>query len=284
MTIIIKKWQGKTIRIREDGYFCLTDMANATDKTVANWLRNQKTTEYLEELSTIMEIPARSEGEFTALIEGKTGRNNCTWGESTVAIRFAQWCSIAFAAQVDRWFIEMSQAPAVPESQILSPGEQLLVTAKAILTLERNQQLYNHRLEQLEQQIKNNVAAIDDLAPATQTDLTWIEELPPGDEPVPEIGTRGKINRIIRGYGYFTGQENYRELWNNLYSNFYYRHHIDLKARAKNASAGNNKKISPLDIAANLNYLDQLYSLAFELYASQIQSIAHGEKQYAPIN
>ena len=125
---IIKSWNDRTIRIREDRYVCLTDMAQASGKNINDFLRLNKTKSYLEALSTVTGNPVTAQNQgFQALIEVKKGGNpqdQGTWGHPKVALRFAQWCSDEFAVQVDYWIDELlttgsvSLSPQIPKKAI----------------------------------------------------------------------------------------------------------------------------------------------------------------------
>ena len=67
MCNIIKEWNNRTIRVRDDRYVSLTDMAQASGKLFADWRRSKSTESYLETLSGIMGIP------IMGLIESKIG-------------------------------------------------------------------------------------------------------------------------------------------------------------------------------------------------------------------
>lgn len=97
---IVRSYNGKTIRIREDKYACLTDMATAAGKKLNDWYRLKSAESYLATLSSITGIPAI---ELLEIGEG----NQPTWGHPKVSIRFAQWCSDEFAVQVDFWIDEL---------------------------------------------------------------------------------------------------------------------------------------------------------------------------------
>ena len=56
MNNIIKSWNDRTIRIRDDRYVNLTDMAQATGKEVKAWNRLDATKSYLERLSIVVNI------------------------------------------------------------------------------------------------------------------------------------------------------------------------------------------------------------------------------------
>ena len=97
---IVKSYNGTTIRIREDQYVCLTDMATAARKKLNDWCRLKSSESYLETLSAIAGIPV------IELLEVGEG-NQPTWGHPKISIRFAQWCSDDFAVQVDFWIDEL---------------------------------------------------------------------------------------------------------------------------------------------------------------------------------
>ena len=131
MNFSIKLYKGKEIRINpETRYVCLTDMADAGKKLVADWRRLKNTREYLAAFSSAMGIPIA-----TLLFVGSSSVG--TWAHPKVAIRFAQWCSNEFAIQVDFWIDELltkgkveltdsSNKPETPEDmQVrLCPGSR----------------------------------------------------------------------------------------------------------------------------------------------------------------
>ena len=96
---IVKSYNGKTIRIREDNYVCLTDMATANGKKINHWLELKSTTDYLTAFEQATGI--------TVAVLLQVSNGNPTWGHPKIAIRFAQWCSPEFAIQVDFWVDEL---------------------------------------------------------------------------------------------------------------------------------------------------------------------------------
>ena len=105
MSFIIRSWNGRTIRQREDGYMSLTDMAQSCGKDYYEWSRLTKTKAYLDALSK-----KQHTGNARLLIETiKDGDMECrgTWGDRKIAIRFAQWLNTDFAVQVDTWIEEL---------------------------------------------------------------------------------------------------------------------------------------------------------------------------------
>ena len=141
--LILRDWNGKSIRHREDGFMSLTDMCQAGGKLFGNWSRLQSTQEYLMVLT---------EKHYSDLnsgpIEVKEGGNHAsgqtgTWGDRRVALRLAQWISPHFALQVDEWIEELLTTGSVnigpdpipaPEQKTL-PGTSLERWAELIASL-----------------------------------------------------------------------------------------------------------------------------------------------------
>lgn len=146
LSVFDRNYNGRSIRIREDKYVCLTDMAIASGKLLANWTRTDKSKSYLAVLSSI------TQKSIIELIEVGEG-NQPTWGHPKVALRFAQWCSDEFAIQVDSWIDELMTTGTVsiasePISQLPS-RELALETAVAIDRIQDILSKSNPRLAQI---------------------------------------------------------------------------------------------------------------------------------------
>lgn len=123
MNNAIRIWNDRAIRIRDDRYVSLTDMAQACGKKLGHWNENKATKSYLEALSRSVDIPI---DQLIQINESKGGNETRgTWGHPKAAIRFAQWCSDEFAVQVDSWIDELftvgavSIAPQQPDRPVL---------------------------------------------------------------------------------------------------------------------------------------------------------------------
>jgi hypothetical protein len=103
---IIRSWNGKTIRQREDGYLSATDMCQACDKRWNNWERLDSTKEYLEALYN-KHYSDVSNGQLIDSRVGGLPETTGTWIYRKVALRLAQWLSPEFAIQVDEWVEEL---------------------------------------------------------------------------------------------------------------------------------------------------------------------------------
>lgn len=103
--LIIRQWNERTIRQREDGYLSATDMCQACGKLFADWRRLKATDEYLLALEESMGIPIDQLIEINESIGSNKSRG--TWVHRRVSIRLAQWLSAPFAVQVDEWAEEL---------------------------------------------------------------------------------------------------------------------------------------------------------------------------------
>jgi hypothetical protein len=105
MSILARSFDDRLIRIRQsDRYVSGTDMAQAANKLFADWNRLKSTSEYLQELESVMGIPIT---DLVQVYQGGIPENQGTWLHPKVALRFAQWCSAKFAVQVDCWIDEL---------------------------------------------------------------------------------------------------------------------------------------------------------------------------------
>lgn len=171
MSNIIRQWNGRTIRIQQNRYVSLTDMAQATGKLFADWRRLKSTTSYLEKLSSVMGIPIT---DLTQVNQGGVPELQGAWGHPKVGIRFAQWCSDDFAVQVDCWMDEL-----------LTTGKVELGQPRQIEPLRREQQL-----DALKMLFSLNERLPDDRTTITlKAHLTNLVEASQQSEPVPPMLT-----------------------------------------------------------------------------------------------
>ena len=139
--LILRDWNGKSIRHREDGFMNLTDMCQAGGKLFGHWHGLKSTQEYLDAL-----IRKHYRDHDNGPIESNVGgsiETTGTWGDRRVALRLAQWISPHFALQVDEWIEELLTTGSVnigpnpipePEQKSL-PGTSLERWAELIASL-----------------------------------------------------------------------------------------------------------------------------------------------------
>ena len=117
--LIIRDWNDKSIRQREDGFISLTDMCQAGGKLLGNWSRLKDTQEYIEVL-TKSRYSDLNNGPVE-INQGGIPERQGTWGDRRVALRLAQWISPEFALQVDEWVEELMTRGTVSIAAIPEP-------------------------------------------------------------------------------------------------------------------------------------------------------------------
>jgi hypothetical protein len=136
---------------------------------------------------------------------------------------------------------------------IQQQNQQMMATLMASL------QQQGMQVQQHTTQLQELTERLDEIERIQEAVIASMEELsPPSVEPL-SLSTRLKINRLVRDYALFH-KIAYRDVWQRLYTSFRDRYHIDLIARAKN-----NGKLKPLDICEQLEMIEQLYAVAYEL-------------------
>ena len=121
-----------------DGYINATALTTAHKqatgkrKDVADWLRNKRTQETLEHLSSAVRIPVF---ELYQVFEGASENGGGTWLHPKLSVRFAVWLSDDFGFQVEnwveQWMVEgknpITQQPiSTAELSVIMPTEQEL--------------------------------------------------------------------------------------------------------------------------------------------------------------
>lgn len=243
--VLVHNYNNVTIQqLKNDGFVNLTQMGKAANKLVADYLRLNSTTEYLQALSSDMGIP------ISLLIEVIKGnhadsRQQGTWAHVLIAMDFAQWCSPQFRIWANKTLLEVMKEKAHPEVKQLTIAEQMVLFWQAQVELESQQK-----------QIQERLAVIE--AEKEQARLQ-IKDLPYSTEPAQPMTIRATINKIVREYA-TSVQLSYSEVWKQLYSAFLYRYNINVIRRAK------NRQMSVLDYLESENQLTELYNLASELF------------------
>lgn len=134
--MLIKIWNEKTIRWREDGYGCLTDMAKATGKKVNDWIRLKSTNEFLERYSLLSGIPVT---HMLQVFQGGQENEQGTWANQEICIEFARWCNVDFRITVMEWVKEIMTKGYV-DIRNLTPSEIILAQAQRLVDIEKQQQ------------------------------------------------------------------------------------------------------------------------------------------------
>ncbi len=263
MEIIARSINGLEVGQRqEDGYVNATALSKAhfeatgNKRDITDWLTNARTQETLEHLSLKTDIPV------IKLTESKAGRYGGTWIHPKLATRFAIWLSDEFGYQVEssveEWMTTGNNPVVTPPSRLTKIQ---IIAEMALQMAEQEQQLLRHQ---------EQIALLDTTVNEHQQQLQQIEQrrveslenlyaMPPAEVEAAPLTTRAKINQVVRNYCNATGVA-HNEAWSKVYKEFYYRYHIDLKARS-----GNSKRLRPLDVCEGLGKMDELYAIALDI-------------------
>jgi len=107
-------YNGFAISQDGDKYTSLTDMARACGKFVADYLRLDSTTEYLQELSMSMGLTT---DQLVRIKRDGKNEERGTWAHPEVAIDFAQWCNVSFRIWANRTLRGVIEQVSRPDRQ-----------------------------------------------------------------------------------------------------------------------------------------------------------------------
>ena len=102
--LVVRTWNDAPISRRDsDGYADATAMCHANGKEWSNYRQNDRTTAYLQALSTSLSIPTDE-----LVLTSTSGPNHLrgTWIHPRLAVDLARWLSPEFAVWMDGWFLE----------------------------------------------------------------------------------------------------------------------------------------------------------------------------------
>jgi hypothetical protein len=155
MNLSIFEYHSTNIRFENrDGriWVCLTDMAKASSKLVADWARLKATKEYLQTLESVMQIP------ITETVQGGKPTKQGTWAIEEVAIEFAGWCNVQFKIWVNQQIKTLMKEGSVS----LKPKTALELAKEQVKLLEKLE-LQEKIIEGLEEDNERQAEVIDEL-------------------------------------------------------------------------------------------------------------------------
>ncbi|WP_029328144.1 phage antirepressor KilAC domain-containing protein [Bacteroides sp. 14(A)] len=140
MDIQIFEYNGNSISFGKEGNVMVnaTEMAKAFGKLVGNWLRLKTTTEFVDALSTDIQIPISA---LIQVVKGGNGEQG-TWMHEDVALEFARWLSPTFAIWCNKRIKELLQYGMTATQPTL---EQMINNPDLVISLAT--QLKNEREE-----------------------------------------------------------------------------------------------------------------------------------------
>lgn len=156
------------------------------------------------------------------------------------------------AKKFDKW-LRSVVIPSIREkgyysTKPLTSAEMLLAAAQELVEHEKRLKDHEERISMIEEQQQDAMDALMDVEFA--------------DEEPTEKTLRAKINQLIRAYCLATGAD-YRDIWNQSYTDYKYRYQVDLKRRAK------NRGMRPLDIAEQIGGLGDLFKVVSKICREQ---------------
>jgi hypothetical protein len=155
--LMLREYNSKTIRQREDGYLSATDMCTAGGKLFGDWQRLKATNDYLQTLQPVMGIPIT---ELIQVIQGGIPQNQGTWIHPDVAIELARWISPAFAVQANQWIKEIL-TKGFASVKPMSPAEMLVAQAQMLLKIEQEQARQAQEIAEMKQLLHQHDGEID---------------------------------------------------------------------------------------------------------------------------
>lgn len=123
----------------------------------------------------------------------------------------------------------------------MTTAQMFALQAQALLEIEQRQNEQDERIRRLEENQRENEAAL--------------KAIPFEDVTLPELPERQQINQLARLYAGSTGV-NFREVWNKVYQELYYRYSISIRAHKKNLG-----ETSYLDVAERIGCLDKIKNI-----------------------
>lgn len=126
----------------------------------------------------------------------------------------------------------------------LTQAQMLLQSAQLLVDIENQQRLTEKRTTALE-------CRLDKLEQERREMTEDMFATPLSDERVPDISLRDKIRKLVNEYAIATNIAQ-QDVWHNIYSELYYKYHINLSAYKTNG------KESKLDIAERIGCLPKI--------------------------
>jgi hypothetical protein len=105
--LAVRVWNGTHIGRREDGFVNATAMCRANGRQWKNYIRLDRSQQYLEALAGSAQI--RADRLIDAITTGPNHLRG-TWIHPRLAVDLARWISPQFAVWMDGWFLESLEA------------------------------------------------------------------------------------------------------------------------------------------------------------------------------
>lgn len=135
-SLIIREFQGKSIRQRKDGYLSLTDMAQAKGKRYSDWARLDSTKILIQKVAEKYQIPL---DQVIISCKGGIPENQGTWALEEVALVFHNWCLRSFSIkQTEKSVQKRLQRKLGGDIEVMVPSGSIdLLTITEIIEIKK---------------------------------------------------------------------------------------------------------------------------------------------------
>lgn len=192
-----------------------------------------------------------------------------------VAKQFSKWVrNVVLKSIRKRGFFQMEDEDKDDLEILLEENKRAGLTLQKLVEQRRKLRAHERKLQLHESIVndhENRLGLIEKTSKDNSLRLMYVER---SDEPVKEKSVRSKLNQIVRAYC-LAKHVSYSEAWRYLYTEHKYRYHKDVVGRwsrkvRKLERAGNGEKVKfdKLDMAEEMGCMDELYSLASAVFAS----------------
>ena len=232
------QYKGRRVTKRADGYTNITEVCRNNKQKVGDWLDRNDTRSYIIAVSEHLKRPVEELLEY--------GNADELWAHPLIAIRVNQWVSDRFLIWCNSHVI-----------RLINEGNTLLVGLHDIL----NQSPDTAKIAQEEPMIDLQLR-VANLEGGNEPESSPTIS---GEELMVE-GLRIQVNSRLRDAVTASPDLTYRDAWNAVYKEIYYRYSIDIKWRAVKATKARKKKVAPLDIAEELGLLRTMLEIIEQMY------------------
>jgi hypothetical protein len=255
--IIALNYEGINYNFTDDGYIHATEAAKHFGKICRDYLKSERTQEYVKALCVKIQI---NQNQLVTVKAGGGNVGGGTWIHPKLAIDFARWLNPGFAVWCDEQIEKILSGNTIVNIQddyendnLLHQMIQLKNQAQLSIKMRKIQLDQERKIKLLEQDV-NNFKYI-----AEEADKN-LKQLPEATVDAKEKTTRAALNEIVRLYA-ISRSIPYGKVWGNLYRELYSRESYNVKVRWKKGKYLYKNK---LEMIEDDDYLEELYAIAKE--------------------
>lgn len=255
MTVFNYNDQPVTFKKNDDGSIMVnaTEMAKPFRKRPSDWLSNQSTKEFLDEL-TVTRKSVTADYQPVVKIQGGDPSMQGTWLHEDAALEFARWLAPAFSIWCNDHIKELlttgktAVVPMTMEEMLLEQCKMMVEHSRALREQERRLNDIENWKQNLENERKENTEKL------LSVDVSDAEE-------VPAMSDRAKINKMVNMYS-TSHNVSQKDVWHSVYDNLAYKYGRRIHAynRGKNESL--------LEVAERNNLLKPIYDIVSDMIKS----------------